>query len=283
MTKAAPPSLVKKAKQLDSKLRACWASIKRSRRAFGEIVNQMEREELHKYVAKPGSRKGYPSLWEYVEALTDGEVSRAQMYISMKVATLTEGPNAMTPDEVDALPAGNAYALAKLPAEKRTPEIVKKAKTQPRNKFMVTAQAVRNESLPPEKQKAPAGVDFYRKLHPTVAEKLEDTIARFRKHPVIRDGDLAMSLEDKAIFAMCCAAETHCQDELKAAEEAERRGLATITEEDEETTTEETSPAEQEILEEVRAADFTAPDFPHAVATAETEHRVVSIKGRHVQ
>lgn len=274
----APSSLIKKAKQLDTKLRECWSTIKRTRRAFGAIVLEMEREELHKYVAKSGSRKGYPSLWEYVEAVTDGEVSRAQMFISVKVASLAEGPNALPVETVDALPAGNAYQLAKLPAEKRTPELIKKARTQSRNKFIVTVQSIRNESLPVEKQKAPPLVEFYRKLSPIVAETLEETIARFRKHPVIKDGTLDLSIEDKAIFAMCSAAIAHCQDELNNAEEAERRGLQTIPETDEAACEDETVETFYPPIETDIPASFNAPDAANAIAAATTEHRVVAIK-----
>jgi hypothetical protein len=200
------------------------------------------------------------------------------MYISMKVAMLAQGPNALPVETVDALSASNAYQLAKLPAEKRTADVVKKAQTQSRNTFVATVQSIKNDALPVEKQRDPK-VDFFRRLHPGVAEKLEETIRRFCKLPVIKDGIFDMTLEEKAIYAMCCAAEQNCQEELRAAEEVERRGSPTIPI----TETKEAPATEPEILEEVRTADFSAPDFPTVAAAAEAEGRVVPIKRTHLQ
>jgi hypothetical protein len=274
MPTVAPPQLVKKAAQLDKQLRECWSSIKWSRRIFGEIVNQIRKEELHKYIAKPGSRKGYPSWWEYVDAVTDGEIKRSTAFINMGIASLTEGENALPAETVDALPSGNAYQLSKVPAAKRTPELVKKARTQPHHKFVATVQSLKNESLPPEKQKAPL-VEFYRRLHPMVATKLEETIARFRRHPIVKDGLFELTLEEKAIHALCCAADASEKEVLDAAEKRENDACQTVPTETEESTT-----AEHEADQAPGIpADFNADKAAELIAAATTERRVVPIKG----
>jgi hypothetical protein len=116
----------------------------------------------------------------------------------------------------------NACLLGRLGPERRTPDIVEAAKNTSKRDFPAKVQAKLNEDLPPEQQKTPR-VDFFRKLHPKVASKLEGTIERFTHLPVVRDGDRVLTLQEKAIYAICNAAEQFATEALTAAEEECRR------------------------------------------------------------
>jgi hypothetical protein len=95
--------LARKATKLDKQLRFQWATEKKARLEFGKICLEMKREELHRYIRKPGSRKGYQSLWEYIDNVTQGEISRSSTFVFMGIASLTEGPNALSLEAVGAM------------------------------------------------------------------------------------------------------------------------------------------------------------------------------------
>jgi hypothetical protein len=118
------------------------------------------------------------------------------------------------------MPVQNACLLGRLNAEQRTPDIVEAAKKTSKREFPTKFQAKLNEYLPPEHRRTPR-IDFFRKLHPTVANKLEETIERFSHLPVVRDGDRGLTLQEKAIYAICNAAEQFASEAL-AEEELDR-------------------------------------------------------------
>jgi hypothetical protein len=151
-----------------------------------------------------------------------------------------------------------------VPAKQRTPALIEKAKKETTNKFVATAQSARNEVLPPEKQKKPL-VEFYRKLHPSVADKLESTIRRFTNHPVVRDGDFEYTLEEKSILAMCFAAERDSNRELDEAEMEIAREATDVPE------------AEDTVTSQHKAdpTEFHSKDAPTVIAKATSERRVV--------
>lgn len=204
----------------DEQLRAQWAATKRSviaaRKAticFGGLCNEARALELHKYVHKRDSRKGYVSLEEYIYDLTEGQVSKSKLYQSIDLYQLTQGPNALTDEDVAEMPVQNACLLRRLRPERRTPDIVEAAKKTSKREFPAKLQAKLNEYLPPQQQKTPR-VDFFLKLHPTVAGKLEETIKRFTYLPVVRDGDQGLTLQENAIYAICNAAEQFASEDL---------------------------------------------------------------------
>jgi hypothetical protein len=221
----APAGLVREAAEIDQQLRSQWSKVKNAmgtaRKAmleFGTLCREMRSKGLHRYVPKPGSRKGYVSFEEYIETLTGGEVTRGKLYVAIALPGLTEGPNALTPDDIAEMPQANGVELTRLPNEERTPEMVELAKRTSKRDFPAMVQQKLNEKLPPEQKKTPR-VDFFRKLHPTVKNKLEETIERFAQLPVVRDGDRALTLQEKAIFAICNAAEQFASEDLTLIEQ----------------------------------------------------------------
>jgi hypothetical protein len=225
----ASASLEREAAAKDQQLRSHWSKVKTAvgnvRKAmleFGKLCREMRAKELHRYVQKPGSRKGYVCFEEYVETLTGGEVTRGKLYVAIALPGLTEGPNALTPDDIAEMPQANAIELTRLPSEERTPELVELAKRTSKRDFPAKVQQKLNEKLPPEQQKTPRA-EFFCKLHPMVKNKLEETIERFTKLPVVRDGDRALSLKEKAVFAMCNAAEQFASEDLALIDQKMRR------------------------------------------------------------
>ena len=219
----------------EEQLRAQWATTKRAvgaaRKAticFGRLCDEARTLGLHKYVHKRDSRKGYVRFEEYIHDLTGGQVSKSRLYQSIDLYLLTQGPNALPDEDVAEMPVQNACLLRRLRPERRTPEIVEAAKRTSKREFPAKVQAKLNEYLPPEQQKK-LRVDFFRKLHPTVAGKLEETIERFAHLPVVRDGDGGLTLQEKAIYAICNAAEQFASEDL-AAEKRYRRGEVEVSE-----------------------------------------------------
>jgi hypothetical protein len=228
-TQIAPAARVREAAAMDKQLRAQWAEMRKAEQTlrkatipFGKLCDKMRAKQAHKYIPKPGSRKGYVSFEEYINSVTGREISRSTLYISIACYKLTEGPNALAPEAVAEMPTANAYELyTRLRPEQRTPDIVEAAKRTPKKDFPAKVQAKLNEHLPAEEQKT-IRVDFFRKLHPTVANKLEETIERFMHLPVTRDGDRALTLQEKAIYGICLAAEQFAAEDLREAEETLR-------------------------------------------------------------
>ena len=220
----APAALVKEAASFDKQLRSVWAKMKsaigvvrKSSIEFGEIVSKMQAKELHKYVENPTSRKGYISFEEYVDRITGGGISKNILYISKQMYALTQGPHAISAAIVADMPQENVRLLSSLKPEERTQEILKAVKS-PNREFTKLVQSKKNESLPPEEQETPR-IEFYREWHPDVVTKLETTMKRFHLlKGVVKDGDYTMTLDEKAILAICFAAEEQCSDLLTAAE-----------------------------------------------------------------
>jgi hypothetical protein len=209
---------------LDTQFRALWGklrtAVRHCRKAsipFGKLCKEMQAKQVHRYIPKPGSRKSYISFEEYVFTITEGEVSRGSMYAAISLYDLTTGPNALEGDDLADMPQANACQLARLERQHLTPEIVKAAKTTSKREFPAKVQEILNEHLPPEEQRT-VRINFFRKLHPRVVSKLEETIERYTLLPVVRDGDKILTLQEKAIFTICLAAEQFAGEDLRVAE-----------------------------------------------------------------
>jgi hypothetical protein len=229
MRRIARATVAREMAERDKQLRAQWDETKRARGAarkqmirFGHLCDEARELELHKYVRKPDSRKGYVSFDEYIHDVTEGQVSKSKLYQSIDLYRLTQGSNALTQEDVAEMPIQNACLLRRLGPERRTPDIVEAAKKTSKREFPAKVQAKLNEYLPLEQQKMPR-VDFFRKLHPTVAQKLEQTIERFTHLPVVRDGDRGLTLQEKAIYTICNAAEQFASEDLAAEEHCQQR------------------------------------------------------------
>jgi hypothetical protein len=86
----------------------------------------------------------------------------------------------------------------------------------------MTAQAATNEGQPTEKQVV-MRVDFFRKLHPLVCDKLEATIERYTQLKAVRsvdaEGRAGLTLQEKAIVTLCAIAMGYAEGEECARQE----------------------------------------------------------------
>jgi hypothetical protein len=210
-----PIDLVKEATALDQQLREQWKRMKQLARVVGGLFKEIRDRGLHKYVRKPGSKKGYQRFEKYVSDVTGG-VANSTVWVMMRIHDLTEGPNPVPGHEVDEMPQQNAYELTKLEPRKRTAEIVQRAKRTPIKKFQAEIQEIKNATLPPEKRK-PVLIEVYEKWPLQIVEMFEETVSDFSLLPVVRDGDRDIAIRHKAIAAILISARTHAADEIGAA------------------------------------------------------------------
>ena len=206
---------VEKATALDAELREQWARMKKLARVVGGLFKEIRENQLHKFIRRPGSRRRFCSFEEYAKEVTGG-IASSTVWMFMRIHSLTEGPHPVLARDVDEMPQQNAYELSKIPPEQRSPEIVERAKKTPIKKFQAEIQEIKNQSLPPEQRK-PILVDFHEKWPPEILEMFEETVADFALLPVVRDGDLNISIRHKAIATILISARSHVQDEIEEA------------------------------------------------------------------
>jgi hypothetical protein len=226
-----PDDLMNRAENLDREARRLWTELDMHVTAaeiitipFGKVCAEMKELALHKYVRKGNSRKGYPAFPEWVESVTGGKLSSSSLYMAMGLSRLTEGANPISPEEIAQMPKENAYRLStQLTPEQRTPDMIEKAKKTPKEEFPKRIQEKLNEGKPFDQQ-VTIRVEFFRRWAPDVVNNLEATIERFTHLPVVRDGTHkdeegrvrmdALTLEEKAVYAICCAAEQEYKEIL---------------------------------------------------------------------
>jgi hypothetical protein len=235
-----PDELMAEADNLDREARRLWTEMDQHITAaevisvpFGKVCVKMHEQKLHKFVRKGNSRKGYPDFHEWIESVTGGKLSKSSLYMAMGLSRLTEGPNPIPAEEIAQMPKENAYRLStQLTPEERTPDMIDKAKRTPKQDFPKRIQEKLNEGKPADQQ-ITIRVEFFRQWVPDVVNKLEATIERFTHLPIVRDYthkdkagrvvEDALTLQEKAVLAICFAAECDCDLLLKKAE-AEERG-----------------------------------------------------------
>lgn len=253
--------LVERAQGLDKEARRLWAEMDGHLTAveiisipFGKVCTEMRNLDLHKYVRKGGGRKGYPTFPDWIASVTGNKLSKSSLYMAMGLHKLTEGPNALPPEEVVQMPKDNAYRLSTLEPEQRTPEMVDLAKKSTKEEFPKRFQEKLNEGKPLAEQRVPR-VDFFRSWYPDVKQKFEETIERFTRLPIVRDSDGSLTLQEKAVMAICFAAERDCQDLLSALEAKHREEVVLPDTENLSETEHEADPAF--AIEEEHQADRT--------------------------
>jgi hypothetical protein len=262
MKPVVPKALIAEAMQADRLFRESWEGIKVNTRLFGKACHWIESKGLHKYIKKPGSKKGYMTFDDYVKLQTGGSCSRTFIFDAVRIYKLSLGENAVEAEVIDKMSKKNQLELAKLPPAKRTKKVVEAAATQTVNEFAVTAQAMRNEDLSAEKQKIPS-VYWRHKMHPRSAQALDDTIADFSLlKGVVLDGDTDEGIFSKAVLAMTAAARSWAAEDIKHAKEALRRG----------------SPE----LAEAQPDSYTASDARERIATVVAERRIVNRNPRSI-
>jgi hypothetical protein len=234
---------------------------------FGKVCTEMRDLELHKYVKKVGSRKGYSAFPDWIQSVTNGKLSKGSLYMAMGLHKLTEGPNAIPAEEVVQMPKENAYRLSTLQPEQRTPDLVDAAKKTPKEKFPKRVQEKLNEGKLPADQ-VPVKSIFHRELDFNICNMLEDAIEEFTLLEVVRDGDRALTLQEKAIAAIVTSARTHCADLLDASRrkrEKEHAAAPVVSEAEHEA-------VEANSVEAEPEADLSVPDEEEREILRETEY-----------
>lgn len=269
-----PAELMEKATGLDREARRLWGEMDKHLTAaevisipFGKVCTEMRDMELHKFVRKSGSRKGYPSFPDWIQSITGDKLSKSSLHIAMGLHKLTEGPNAIAAEEVAKMPKANAYRLSALEPEQRTPELIEAAKKTTKEDFPKRVQESLNTGKDLKDQTVER-LDFFRRLHPDVYNKLEATIERFTHLPIVRDGDDGLTLQEKAILGICFAAERDCHDilgEIERQDEAEKAAAPDLVEAEHEA-------VEAQPVEAEREEDFTVPAEEDRSIVRETEY-----------
>jgi hypothetical protein len=277
----APEALVNEAAEANELFLAAWKEHKTSFLEFGRACCWIEGKELHKYIRKDGSRKGYLSFDAYVDAATGGDCSRTTIFEAKRAFKLTEGENAIPVETVAQMPRKNTQRLAKAladvskaqaelaPAARK--KLIENAVSQPVNKFAVTAQKAVNEQLPAEDQKSPLVSLGHYLVHPDIAEKFKNLVEDFKQTCIARDGDFSLDITSKSILGIITSATCWAQETIDSAKKKASDHAPTI-----QTATAEEAVAETEDTDPPLA--FSAPDAAETIATATTEHRVVRHK-----
>jgi hypothetical protein len=281
----APEPLVNEAAEALELFRSSWKQTKTAFLDFGRACCWIEDRELHKYIPKEGSRKGYISFDEFVDLETGGDCSRTTIFEAKRAFKLTLGPDPIPVETLAKMPRKNMLRVAKalqteMPAKTRE-KLIASATTESVNDFAVTAQKAINEQLPVEEQKSPL-VSLHLMLDPRAAEQLKNLIEDFKLTEIVRDGFKELDMTSKAVFGICAAARSWTQEMLAAAKDKVKRDSPTLPDQTQEAVSavDETAEADaaEAIPDEYLPDEFVAPDFAEAVATAETEHRVVKQK-----
>lgn len=269
MTKSiAPAELVKEAAEVHQLFMSSWLGFRSNALAFGKALVLMQEKQLHQYVPKPGKKKGFMTFEEYVTHFTKGDCSTQTIYDCKNLYKLTVGDHAIPEEVVREMPKKNALKLASLPSKKRTREVVQRARVESVNEFAVTHASVLNEDKPISEQRAPK-VHRHLALDPRADTMLTETMEDFKLlKGVVRDGDLDMDLDSKAIIAICISARNWCQDVIKAAKAQAQNEAPEISQAEEVAATQ--SEADSAIPD-----TFVAPDAAEKIGIATGEGRVV--------
>lgn len=278
MTKnIAPEALVNEAAEANELFLSSWKQTKTAFLDFGRACCWIEDKELHKYIPKEGSRKGYLSFDEYVDQVTGGDCSRSTIFEAKRVFKLTLGPDAISVETLALMPRKNMLRVAKalqteMPAATKR-KLIESAVSEPVNKFAVTAQKAVNEQLPAEDQKSPL-VSIHFMVDPCAAEELKNLIEDFKLTSIVRDGFKELDMTSKAILGICAAARSWTQEMLSAAKDQVKRDSPTIPDQTQDAAQEDAA----EAIPEIDPTLFSAPDAAEAIATATIERRVVKAK-----
>lgn len=265
------PALMQEASAMDELLCSSWSNIKKHRVEFGRACTAVHDKELHKYIHKQGSKKGFPAFDEYIAARTNGEASHSFVWESMRIYGLTlpmpehKGEPLPTVQEASQMPVTSALRMARLRKNRpMTKRLIEDAMKEPATKFAVEAQSAINEGLTAEEQKTPL-MRWMRMLHPRLIEKLEEAIEDFKLLPVVKDRDLSLNLENKALWAIVNAAMTFAGDAIEAAKKQRDNETPVLPETQQAVAVEK---ADEAVL-------YSAPDAGQKIGIALDENRVV--------
>jgi hypothetical protein len=214
--KLTEPQLKAKAMELDAKIRAKWEIGKQAFLDASIMLKTMWKDQLHRFIPKKGSKKGYESFEEYVDNVTGG-MARGKVYQLLAIAGLLEGPNPLPEHVVRDMPQGNAYELTRLEPQERTPDIVEAAVSDPPAELKQKVQAKINMTLP-EEERRDARVLFARNWSPIVIDKWQELEDRGVWMEGVRDGDKRLTLQEKFAYALLCFFESANKELLDEAD-----------------------------------------------------------------
>lgn len=260
MGSKAPTELVKEANSAHELFLGSWRGIRFNEREFGRACDWIQTKQLHKYIRKGKSKKGYISMDEYVREITNGECTRTRMFECINLYKLTTGTHPVSPATVDTMPKSNALQLARVPEKRRSKKLVERAVTEPIKQFKETAQDVINGDQLPEKQEQPMSTIRYR-VHSRVAQLFEELMEDVKLLPCVRDFDNSIDWDTKAIAAITTAARTYMREDILAAKDKLKHDNPEI---------------ETETQDE--AEDYAAPNAGVQIGTAEAENRLIHHK-----
>ena len=243
-------NLVTKAEQLDRKIRTAWRSAKQSFMKVAKLLNNMRESDLWKYL----KQRTYNNFPDYLKSVIGTDCSTSHVYELLAAYGLTTGENAIPEKKVEKMGIKKAYQLARLPRDKRTPEIVKELTRVPFYKARRIVQERINETLPEHERKVVTQL-FQRNYSPETISLIEEIEEVGIYMEGVQDGDVSVSLRDKltyrvwALFAETYAEELEEARKIKATKEA-RDGKAEVAaneEEDEEEALEPPDPGEHRL------------------------------------
>jgi hypothetical protein len=214
----ASTTMVAWAKELHGQIKEKIKHINSELAALSKMVWEMHHKQGHRFIPKPGSRKGYTSFREYVASLG---ISGAKGSRLVAIGGLRDGPHALLPEEVERMPESNAFRLAKIPPEHRTKKVVQAAQETEPKKLPEKLKAL---GVPMTEE--PRGV-FVRNWPLLLIERAEEVEREGAYLEGVRDGDRSWSLSQKAMLAaFTFFLEVHREEIEMAKADAARRVAA---------------------------------------------------------
>lgn len=198
--------LTKTAEEHDQKLVVAVKSMKDSIVDVGRELAFMQDDSLKlwKYIRNPetdGSHRGAFASWRDYAKYRLGNMGKSAMYELIAAHSLTKGPQAIPAADVQKLGVKKAAQIARLPASKRTKEVVEHAKKSKLSKVKKSVQAKIDEDKPASERKVRL-FPLTRNLQAETIEMIEEIEKGGCYMEGIRDGDRTMSLRSKLWHAV---------------------------------------------------------------------------------
>jgi hypothetical protein len=203
------------ASEIDAELVMTIGGITRSVSALGKLIVRMKDKRLWKFLRDPDNNQPFKS-WEQYAKLRLGSISHTRLAELSLVASLSEGPFALSEATVNAIGHKRAAELAKVPAEERINLVTSALESTP-EQFAVDLQEAKNKGKPIEEQKE-AVVLFARNYPVSLVTRFKDLEQRALYMEQFHDADKSISAEAKFLYALVIFFEAGNAEELQAAD-----------------------------------------------------------------
>ena len=208
-------TLTMEARLLDIQLKEAVANIKQNISVLGKLVCRMKDQNLWKYLIDSSTQKSF-SNWESYARVALGGISHTKLSELALIGSLTEGPDALPEETVDAIGHKRAVALAKVPASERK-RLVKSALESDPEQFATDIQDAINKGKPLAEQKEPT-ILFARNYPVSLVVRFKELEARALYMEQFHDADKSISAEAKFLYALIIFFESGMAEELHAAD-----------------------------------------------------------------